>query len=128
MIFKLLNGAAIAIQSIDTPVAFVAYWPYDWTLFGFEFQVEHWKEYKNVLQYFTKSVIFDKNQWKSVWSKPKSTPLRQNFFLEIWPHDSQFSQRKEFDRWFSVVLKLRPLYIHERATWKVYSKTNLLYI
>ena len=54
MIFKLLNGAAIAILSIDTPVAFVAYWPYDWTLLGFEFQVEYWKEYKNVLQYFTK--------------------------------------------------------------------------
>ena len=75
MIFKLLNGAAIAIRSIDTPVAFVAYWPYDRTLLVFEFQVEHWKEYKNVLQYFTKSLIFDKNQWKSVWSKPKSTPF-----------------------------------------------------
>ena len=70
MIFKLLNGAAVAILSIDTPVAFVAYWPYDWTILGFEFQVEHWKEYKNVLKYFTKSLIFDKNQWKSVCSKP----------------------------------------------------------
>ena len=63
MIFKLLNGAAIAIRSIDTPVAFVAYWPYDRTLLVFEFQVEHWKEYKNVLQYFTKSRT-------DIWQEP----------------------------------------------------------
>ena len=128
MIFKLLNGAA--------SYSYTEYWHTRcfcclltlW-LNSFRIWITDWtlkRIYKCFAIFNTKSLIFDKNQWKSVWSKPKSTPFRQTKYFEILAPRQPIQPKKGI--WFSVVLKLRPLYIHERATWKVDLKTNLLYI